>query len=303
MSGAVDVREFRRWQEEVARDPGSPSFLPLAEVYRREGRAEVARRLCLRGLERHPDNVEAHVLLARLYRDAGEAEKACDELDIALSLDPAHRAARRSIGYLCLERRDWAAAARHLERAAAAEPGDEKVASALALAREHARGGAVPAPTDVAELVDPLMERFVREARVRLVLLIEGSGKIVAQHGFTQELDIRAFATLGAGIQAAARALAKLVGQPAFEQLYQGEGDRQLFLGPLATPTGELILMAVFGEETTIGVVRMQFDEFAREVSAMGWSAAPPVGDGSSLESRLAAGFERARPTQPDPRS
>ena len=72
MSARADQHQVRRWQEEVAGDPGSPSFLPLAEVYRREGRADVARRLCLRGLRHHPENVEAHFLLGRLHREAGD---------------------------------------------------------------------------------------------------------------------------------------------------------------------------------------------------------------------------------------
>src|SRR5215218_422097 len=141
MTPPIDAGQVHRWQEEVARDPGSASFLPLAEVYRREGKLEVARRLCVRGLERHPEHVEAHFLLGRVYRESGDLEKAFDELDIALSLEPEHQAARRAIGYLCLERRDWTAAARHLEEAARRDPRDERVASALALARRHARSG------------------------------------------------------------------------------------------------------------------------------------------------------------------
>jgi tetratricopeptide (TPR) repeat protein len=209
MTPPIDAAQVHRWQEEVARDPGSASFLPLAEVYRREGKLDVARRLCVRGLERHPEQVEAHFLLGRIYRESGDLEKAFDELDIALSLEPGHPAARRAIGYLCLERRDWEAAVRHLEEAARHDPSDERVASALALARRHARSGATAAPGGPEALLkslDPIIDHFVRESRVRLVLVTEGSGKIVAQRGFTREVDIAAFATLGAGIQSASRA-------------------------------------------------------------------------------------------------
>jgi tetratricopeptide (TPR) repeat protein len=299
MSPPLDAKQVRRWQEEVAADPGSPAFLPLAEVYRREGRLEVARRLCTRGLERHPEQVEAHVLLGRIYREGGELEKAFDELDIALGLDPEHHAARRAAGYLALERRDWPAAVRHLEAAARHDTADERVASALALARRNAlaapAAAAGPTPT-VAQMVAPALDRFVRDARVRLLLLIEGSGRIVAQHGFSRDADMAAFATLGAGIQSASRALAGVLGQPAFEQLYQGEGERQLFLGPVATPAGELILMTAFGEDTTIGLVRVHFEVLATEVSALDWSLAPARPGGAQLEAALAAGLDSARP-------
>jgi tetratricopeptide (TPR) repeat protein len=271
-------------------------------VYRREGKLEVARRLCVRGLERHPEHVEAHVLLGRIYRESGELEKAFDELDIALGLEPTHHAARRAAGYLSLERRDWPAAARHLEAAARHDPGDERVASALVLARRNAVAapGALPGtPESIAQTLAPALDRFVREARVRLLLLTEGSGRILAQHGFTRELDIAAFASLGAGIQSASRALAGVLGQPGFDQLYQGEGERQLFIGPLPTPAGELILLTAFGEETTIGLVRVHFDEFAREIAAIDWTLAAPRPSGAQLEAALAAGLDRARGDDP----
>ena len=288
-----DAQQVRRWQEEVAADAGSYAFLPLAEVYRREGRLDVARRLCLRGLERNPEHVDAHVLLGRIFRESGELEKAFDEIDIALRLDPGHRAARRAIGYLCLERRDWAAAVRHLEQAVREQPRDDRMAGALALARRHAQADAAPVRS-ATEILTPALDRFIRDAQVRLVLLIEGSGKIVAQHGFTRELDIAAFASLGAGIHAASSALAGVLGQPRFEQLYQGEGERQLFLGPLATPAGEMILLTVFGEETTIGLVRVQFEELAKQVAALdGWVSRQT--DAEKFEAELAAGLDRAR--------
>jgi predicted regulator of Ras-like GTPase activity (Roadblock/LC7/MglB family) len=139
--------QVRQWSEEVAADPGAPAFLPLAETYRAMGRRDAAVRLLLRGLERHPDHVEAHHLLGLLYRDGGEAVKAFDEWDIALRLSPDHGAARREIGLLCAARGEWARAARHLERAAAADPADAEVADALARARAGAGGvSAAPAP-------------------------------------------------------------------------------------------------------------------------------------------------------------
>lgn len=295
MSTSVDAQQVRRWQDEVARDPGSPAFVPLAEMYRRDGKLEVARRLCIRGLERQPEHVDAHALLGRIYRDAGDLERAFDELDIALRLDPAHRTARRAIGYLCLERRDWKGAVRHLEEAARQDPADQRVASALALARGHAGGPAgAPDPAGWAGSVTGSLEAFVRDTRVRLVLLLEGSGKIVAQHGFTSELDMAAFATLGAGIHSASRALAQLLGQRAFEQLYQGQGERQLFLGPLSTPAGEMLLLTVFGTDTTIGLVRVHFDELAREVAALAPSPRSAPRDAAAFEGELAAGLQRA---------
>ena len=79
-------QQLRQWSEEVAADPGSPSFLPLAAYHREAGRRDAALRLVVRGLERHPNDVEAHHLLGLLYRDGGDEVKAFDEPDFMATL-------------------------------------------------------------------------------------------------------------------------------------------------------------------------------------------------------------------------
>lgn len=137
-------QQVRQWSEEVAADPGSRAFLPLAEHLRSTGKVDVALRLVIRGLERHPHDVEAHHLLGLLYRDAGQLTKAFDEWDIALALAPEHHGARREIGLLCVARGEWAAAVRHLERALELDMEDEEVRLALEQAWENSRGGGKP---------------------------------------------------------------------------------------------------------------------------------------------------------------
>lgn len=307
MSPGNDGGQVRRWQEDVAHDPGSASFLPLADLYRREGRLEVARRLCQRGLRRHPENVEAHVLLGRIFRELGERDLAFDEFDIVLHLDPDHRAARRALGYLCLERRDWAGAARHLEISAAGDPRDARVASALALARRHLDGTAVSgndSDTPPAALSEAL-QRFMRESRVRFAMLMEPSGRILLRHGFADDLDLASFAALGAGVQSASRALARMLGEQHFAQLVQGQGERQILIGTILVGGGELVLVAVLGSETTVGLVRVRFHEAAREITEIGWRAASGARGltAADFDAELADGLRRtgsfSRPPAP----
>ena len=129
--------DLQRWSEEVARDPGAPSFVPLADAYRRQGNREAAVLVCLRRLERNPTNVEAHLLLARLYLDNGDRERAHDEWGIALRLDPENFEAHRGIGFVHLERGDFGTARGHLNRAAAVKPGDPAVQEALSVLAER----------------------------------------------------------------------------------------------------------------------------------------------------------------------
>jgi tetratricopeptide (TPR) repeat protein len=142
---AATPAQVRQWSEEVAADPASLSFLPLARAYREQGRRDAALKLCIRGLEKHPDNVEAHYLLGLLYREGGDTLKAFDEWDIALALDPEHGGSRREIGLVAHQRGDHAVAVRHLERALEADAFDQEVRDALESSWAHSRGGS-PAP-------------------------------------------------------------------------------------------------------------------------------------------------------------
>ncbi|HUH13593.1 MAG TPA: hypothetical protein VMK65_10805, partial [Longimicrobiales bacterium] len=121
----------------MARDPGSLSFLPLAEFYRRQGQRDAALRLCIRGLERNPESVGGHALLARLYLELGEREKAFDEWGFVLRLDDDNFEAHRGLGFYQLERGDLGRARQHLEHAAASRPDDALTREALMLVRQR----------------------------------------------------------------------------------------------------------------------------------------------------------------------
>ncbi len=129
--------DLQRWSAEVARDPGSPWFVPLARVFRRQGRREAALRLCLRGLEHNPTHLEAHLLLALLYVDGSDRDRAADEWGTVLRLQPDNVEAHRGMAFYHLERRDYARARPHLERAAAARPTDPTIREALQFVRER----------------------------------------------------------------------------------------------------------------------------------------------------------------------
>jgi predicted regulator of Ras-like GTPase activity (Roadblock/LC7/MglB family) len=125
--------DLQRWSDDVARDPRSLAFLPLAKAYRRQGLVQTALQLCLRGLEHHPANVEAHGLLAVLHLEQGDRQKAADEWSIVLRIDPQNFDALRGLGFCYLERDQLTRARQMLERAAALRPGDGTVREALEL--------------------------------------------------------------------------------------------------------------------------------------------------------------------------
>jgi tetratricopeptide (TPR) repeat protein len=136
--------DLQRWCEEVARDPAAPAFLQLAQSYRRRGQNEAAIQLCVRALARNSAHLEGHLLLAQLYLELGEHERAGDEWSIVLRLDPGNFEAHRGLGFYGLERRQHLDAERHLQEAARQRPTDTSVLGALALLAEGEGGGTSP---------------------------------------------------------------------------------------------------------------------------------------------------------------
>jgi len=127
--------EIRRLSDDLARDPSSLVFMRLADALRRAGQLDVALHVAVRGLERHPYLADAHDVLARIYADRGDLERAADEWAMTLRLDPAHGPARLGLGFVDYRRGDLESAERRL---AAASGGDADASVAAALA--HVRG-------------------------------------------------------------------------------------------------------------------------------------------------------------------
>jgi predicted regulator of Ras-like GTPase activity (Roadblock/LC7/MglB family) len=92
--------EVRLWSEELASDPSSLVFLPLAETLRRSGQLDMARKVATRGLERHPHNPDAHDLIARIHADAGNMEGAYAAWDMVLKLVPGHIGAIKGMAFI-----------------------------------------------------------------------------------------------------------------------------------------------------------------------------------------------------------
>lgn len=125
---------------------------------------------------------------------------------------------------------------------------------------------------DLARLVEaakPAISDFVRESRVRIALLINGSGQVMAQHGFTRSYEVMNVASLAAAAHASARALAELTDATRWTHLHHAGKERQLFLAPVQTPVAELILVAIFDGDSSLGLVQLFFERLTSTVAAM----------------------------------
>jgi predicted regulator of Ras-like GTPase activity (Roadblock/LC7/MglB family) len=147
------------------------------------------------------------------------------------------------------------------------------------------------------EILRPPLREFVRESRVRIALLINGAGQVLAQHGFTRSFAIMNVASLAAAAHASSRALAELTGAGRWEHLYHGGRERHLFLAPLRTPSEELIMVVVFDADSSLGIVRLFYHTLEQDVAALPeFVEARPGTDPASFERDLEAGLEFISP-------
>lgn len=150
----------------------------------------------------------------------------------------------------------------------------------------------------VAPWLDAPLADFVRQARVGLAVALEPSGRVLAQHGFTRSLDVMAICSLVAAIHASGAELGRQANGAPFGPLHHSGPGRQVFLAPAATASGVVLVLAVFDDRTSLGVVRHFFAGFAQSLSRVSeddLATGPMTGDFErDLGRNLAVLFGRA---------
>jgi tetratricopeptide (TPR) repeat protein len=117
---------------ELAENPASLVFVPLAEELRRRGQLDAALKVALAGVARYPTLPEAQDLAARIHADRGELDRAFDAWQATLAAAPEHGGAHKGLGFLYYRAGERERAREHLEAAARLLPDDEGVQRALA---------------------------------------------------------------------------------------------------------------------------------------------------------------------------
>jgi hypothetical protein len=131
------------------------------------------------------------------------------------------------------------------------------------------------------------LHQFVDDAGVELALLLHPSGQVLAQHGFARSVDVMSACALAAGIHATGGELGRLVDDKPFRGMHHVGATRQMFVAEARSPRGAYIFLTVFGVESSIGLVRLYFDELVKGLAI----AAPP--EGAEPPPALAEHFER----------
>ena len=112
--------------------------------------------------------------------------------------------------------------------------------------------------------IEALISKMLQSAEAKCALLVDKDGHLITRQGFTHSLDTTALAALLAGSFASTKEIARLVGEPEFSVLFhQGKKDHI----HLSLVGERSILVVVFDDRTTIGMVRLCAKETAVELT------------------------------------
>src|SRR5687767_4751307 len=112
--------------------------------------------------------------------------------------------------------------------------------------------------------ITALLQRFLYDSNARCALLVDRTGQLVATVGEQPTFDPTAFATLTAADFSANDQLAKLIGENDFQSLFhQGEKESMY----LADVVRRVILVVLFDNRTTLGLVRLKMKEVVADLT------------------------------------
>lgn len=113
---------------------------------------------------------------------------------------------------------------------------------------------------------DEPLRRFVSDAGVTLAVLAHPSGRLLAQAGFARETDLRNACVLAAAVNATSTELGRLLDGSPFKGLHYAGSSRQTYLIASDLPHTPYLLLAVFDDNSSLGLVRICFDELQRQL-------------------------------------
>ncbi len=107
--------------------------------------------------------------------------------------------------------------------------------------------------------------RLCVECASRVVFLVDRDGQPIAFHGDIGDMDTTSFSSLAAGNVAATTSMAKLIGEDVFPCVVH-EGEREsIFISVI----GRSLLVVVFDERSTLGLVKLRTKKASYEIAAI----------------------------------
>ena len=134
-----------------------------------------------------------------------------------------------------------------------------------------------------ARKIETVLAGFLRESNARTALIVDRTGQLVATVGEPPTFDPTAFASLTAADFSANDQLAKMIGEAEFASLFHQGEKESMYLADVAR---RVILVVLFDQRTTVGLVRLRVRHTVLDLSKVF----------EELFSRYASGRQPQRP-------
>ena len=113
--------------------------------------------------------------------------------------------------------------------------------------------------------IKAVLARLRMDSAARVVFLVDKDGQEIAVQGEVGDLDTTSLASLAAGNVAATGGMAHLIGEKEFPTLSH-EGERE---SSHISVIGRLLLIVVFDERSTLGLVKLRSKQVSYQLLAM----------------------------------
>jgi predicted regulator of Ras-like GTPase activity (Roadblock/LC7/MglB family) len=115
-----------------------------------------------------------------------------------------------------------------------------------------------------AQKIDRILQNFLYESQARCALLIDRTGQLITTIGERPEFDSTAFASLAAADFSANDQLASMIGEQEFSSLFHQGEKESMYLADVAK---RIILVVLFDDRATLGMIRIKVKTVVRELS------------------------------------
>lgn len=113
--------------------------------------------------------------------------------------------------------------------------------------------------------IKAVLARLRMDSAARVVFLVDKDGQQIAAQGEVGNLDTTSLASLAAGNVAATTGMAELIGEKEFPTLSHEGENGSIHIAVI----GRLLLVVVFDERSSLGLVKLRSKQIARQLSAL----------------------------------
>jgi predicted regulator of Ras-like GTPase activity (Roadblock/LC7/MglB family) len=117
-----------------------------------------------------------------------------------------------------------------------------------------------------ARAIQVILSGFLGESNARTALIVDRTGQMVATVGEAPRFDPTAFASLTAADFSANDQLARMLGEPEFGALFHQGEKESMYLADVAR---RVILVVLFDNRTTLGLVRLKMKQTVDELTRL----------------------------------